>query len=445
MVTRDGFALTLEFKPRDEEAKSKTSVKFPWPSEGSRRAGWLYASGLIAVGIEDDEDRAREMTSVANMLCTMGRFRQAEHLVRDLMKIERRLSDTGQRVKILACSASVAAGLGDATAASEYLRQGKLLAEAIEDQYWRRHAREDVNWCADLLGMLGVLGMTTPEELLRAEVAKALVEAAEDSRAGRTETFRDKIDGLIDKIRRETGIVQERHRTRLLELCDKAGDSGRVMGVYESAPKSDWKWWDVVGPLWRHGARDEATGWLEDQFADAENEQRLHSSGNYHFPMNQMESVAKTYWRLGDVPRLKQTLRRIEQNVYAWELGETGWVSAAVFTSLGRLQTLGGERDAARATLLAAKKAVKGERTASNRAQGWKSLAAAYCDLESWDEAIECAKQIRNPNGKREAIAKAYLRAKRWNELRAILDTVYDVAQASKLAFWLSWVFDEGL
>jgi hypothetical protein len=442
-VTGKGFALSLEFSPPDVEGKPELSVKFPWPGEGSGRAEWLCASGLIAVGIEDEDDRASETTTAAKLLCEMSRFREAEHLVQGLIAIEGRLGDAGQRVKILACAANVAAGLGDAAAAGNYLRRGKAVVAGIEDQYWRERAATDLVWCADLLGMLESLGTSTSDERVRAEVAKGLVEAETELRAGGNVACRRKLPELDAKIRRETGIIQDRHRSRLLELCDKAGDSLGVLGIYESVPRTAWKWWDVVGPLWRHGAREEASKWLEDQFSDAENDQLLSNTGNQHHPMRQMERVARTYWKLGDSDRFQETLQRIERNVHAGNLGETGWVSAAVFTTLGRLQAIGGKADAARSTFLRAREAVAGERIASSRKQGWKELSAAYCDLDAWNDAVVCANKIRDPNTKRESIAKVYLRANRWNDLTAILDSVKDAAEASRLAFWLSWVFAE--
>ena len=84
------------------------------------------------------------MTTAVESLCEMGRFREAEHLVQELVKIEGGLSDAPQRVKILTCAATVAAGLGEVVTAVDYHPLGKSAEEGIEEQYWRKHAAEDL-------------------------------------------------------------------------------------------------------------------------------------------------------------------------------------------------------------------------------------------------------------------------------------------------------------
>ena len=57
-------------------------------------------------------------------------------------------------------------------------------------------------WCADRLGMLEALGTSTPDERVRAEVAKGLVEAETELRAGGNVDCRRKLPELDAKIRR---------------------------------------------------------------------------------------------------------------------------------------------------------------------------------------------------------------------------------------------------
>ena len=128
--------------------------------------------------------------------------------------------------------------------------------------------------------------------------------------------------------------------------------------------------------------------------------------------------------------------------MHAWNLSETGWVSAAVFTTLGKLQALGGNmRHPRDRPSLWRERLLPGNEQHFHGSKGGRSFQRPIAILPPGTTRSKCANKIRDPNTKRECIAKVYLRANRWNDLIAILDSVKDPAEASRLAFWLSWVF----
>lgn len=411
-----------------------------WPGAGGSEADWLLASGQFARRIPDPGRSISRLLWALQLLRVRGFAARSQPLMLDAIEFAPavRLATQRRSIWLEAAAQSVEVGAED-IAAGHILRAKECRSFDIRG---KPSSDRPVVVFATYLGLLGSLRGLTPREERHARLRAVLFRADREARLGRINSCRTDLLDAIELLPAADGGWEGRDcKKMLMRFLAEIGEAESVKIVYRRVPKDPWYLWDVVGPLWKIGERDEYRAWIDRQLAESEELSRK-QHGRYG-GLAQIESVAITQADLGDTDGLVLTLGRMRSLFVPRGIADDDRLMAAALTAMARIQARGGFLDEARTTLVSAMAAAdlverggsctlptdqagsgetgKCSPAVPNRTVMWEKLSEAFLACGEWEAASLCASHVESTTNRQALLATGQVGTGDWEGLQTNL------------------------
>ncbi len=169
------------------------------------------------------------------------------------------------------------------------------------------------------------------------------------------------------------------------------------------------------------------------------------SDPNTHIPVSEFVSCLVALSALGARDEAREWFRQALVNHEKWTTPEAGWSSTAIANALAEAASALGETVIARQLLEEAMGEAKQERRSAWRSPSIESVLRSPANAGMTQAAIDEARRIRSPKGRRKALACLLTESQRWEELREVLDSIDSAEEASDVVWWLHFKLPEAM
>jgi hypothetical protein len=169
------------------------------------------------------------------------------------------------------------------------------------------------------------------------------------------------------------------------------------------------------------------------------------SDPNTHIPVGEFVSCLMALSSLGAREEAREWFRQALGERGKWTTPEAGWSSTAIAKSLAEGANALGETVIARQFLVEAMGEAKQERRSAWRIASVKSVLRSPANAGMTQAAIDDARRIRSPKGRRKTLACLLAGAERWEELHEVLDSIDSAEEAADVVWWLHFNLPEAI
>jgi tetratricopeptide (TPR) repeat protein len=169
------------------------------------------------------------------------------------------------------------------------------------------------------------------------------------------------------------------------------------------------------------------------------------SDPNTHIPVSEFARALVALYSLGAREEAQEWLRNALVEHARWTTPEAGWSTTAIAQSLAEAASALGETVIARQLLAEAMGEAKQEHRSSHRNAAVESVLRSPANAGMTQAAIDEARRIRSPTGRRKTLACLLAGARRWDELREVLDSIDTAEEAADVVWWLHFKLPESM
>lgn len=423
-------------------AAGKPAWKMLWPRNGDPKS-WLRAMIRKCDAIPDDDTAATKAHLPIEHLAELGCVEEAlRHVNRFLRRLPRQ--EVVATVRMAELGAQICLDAGDLARTERYL----AIAEATEPFNTRKcdkgFSLNSVREFRAENGLLDPADAIDDEQRVEARFKRAGRQCKQAIATGQ----RDSAEAAVGEMAKTAREVEEEwlrqsYLQQVIDCYAQLKDAQAVKRCLREFSKEDRHEVLDADTLAGLGMKAEAIARARQDIAGELDELRETSDPNIHFPVSSIGRSLQLLVGQGAKDEARRWLRRVLKEMPAWP-AIRGWSSSAVYHSLAEAMAMI-DGPAAAENLL--NQAVADGKAESRRGFRQGAVDAAL-DLKAsfgrLDEAIDDARKLRSPTGRRQTLATLLAKARRWGELRDVLRQVESPEEAADVVWWIKFELPGG-
>jgi hypothetical protein len=293
-------------------------------------------------------------------------------------------------------------------------------------------------------GLLDPAEATSPEEKLEAaynqglRIYKACVNRADKKQAQAT------LEVILKCADAAEGRRKSRWLTQLVKLAHEQGNARLIRKIIASVPQKDRQACFGFIVFAKIGMKPEAKEGATQVIKSSLAELQTMTDPNIHIPVNRIANGLNCLIQIGEKKLASEWFKKVAKSAENWNCVIQGWTTTAVLTTFVPIvETLEGTKAAQDLTRLAHAHAANEPRSPWKRGATASAMQAS-ASVNTLEDAIQQASQIRSPAARRMELAKLFAKGKRWKQLQEICSQAASPEEAAKLAWWVKFELPGG-
>jgi hypothetical protein len=424
-----------------KQPKSKPpgpASRIKWPRNGNWKA-WLQAMVQCCHAIPDDAAAAKHAELPIKRLADLGFVSEAlQHVNRFLRRLpnERVL----EIVRMARMGAEISLNSSDLVLMEKY-----LATIAATEPFNRRKcdhgfSLRSVHKFRVEHGLLDPADALTDQERIKSTFERASRQYQKAAAAGdRASARRAAVDMETAAAQVEPDYIQRSYRQRLVQhLIDAKDIEGAKRCLKEFSPADKQKIFNSE-TLLVMGLKAQAIERARQDIQKNLRELRTASDPNIHFPVMFLCDALEFLFRQGPPGEARRWLDRALNELPKWPVIRIGWLTSSIYESFARTVALIISPAAADDLMKKAMADAQAEKRADFRKGAVSGAIEAKAEVRGLDAAIEAAKKLRSPTGRRKNLVKLLARARRWDELSETLGQAQSLEEAAEISWWITF------
>jgi hypothetical protein len=435
----------MQSKTRTKSAR-KSSLKpawqTRWPANGDL-AAWLRCGIDKCQAILQLDLRAEKIHLPIHGLAKFGQVSEALKHLEALMK-QLHGKEFSSWVRAAQLGAKICLEADDSGGCQRYLQRMNEEAKKTIKKSERRSAESMVRDFRLEHGLLDPAEASSPEEKMVATYNAALRSYQSSINGADSKQVQATLDRMLSCAQAAEGWRKSRWLSQIVELANEQGNRRLIRKVMASVPEKDrqarfgFRLFAKIGM--KREAKEGAVQTIQSSLAE------LHTmtDPNIHIPVSRIVDGLNCLIQIGEKKQASAWFKKVARSVENWKCVIQGWTTTAVLTAFVPIvELLDGAKAAQDLARLAHAHAGAEPRSAFKRGATGSAMQAS-ASVNTLEDAIQQARQIRSPAVQRLELAKLLARGKRWKELRETCSQAASPEEAAKLALWVKFELPGG-